>query len=91
MVWPFSRPALAAAALFSFTLAWTEFLFAATFISSEAKATLPMGLAQMIFGDVLPWGQLAAAVLIIAVPVLALDAVGQRFMLAGLTAGALKG
>ncbi|MFH1085842.1 MAG: ABC transporter permease subunit [Chloroflexota bacterium] len=91
VVLPLSRPALAAAALFSVTLAWSEFLFAMTFIASEAKMTLPMGLAQMIFGDVAPWGQLSAAVLIIAVPVLALYAVGQRFMLAGLTAGAVKG
>ena len=45
----------------------------------------------MIIGDVLPWGELCAAALIMAIPVLTLYSVGQRFMVAGLTAGAVKG
>jgi len=60
-------------------------------IHSETKMTIPVGLAQMIIGDVLPWGELCAAALIMAVPVLALYTIGQRFMVAGLTAGAIKG
>ncbi len=53
--------------------------------------TIPVGLSQMIIGDVLPWGQLSAAALLMAVPVLILYMFGQRFMVAGLTAGAVKG
>ncbi len=45
----------------------------------------------MIIGDVLPWGELSAAAVLIAIPVLILYMVGQRFMVAGLTAGAVKG
>jgi multiple sugar transport system permease protein len=45
----------------------------------------------MIIGDVLPWGELMAAALLMAIPVVALYVAGQRFMVAGLTAGAVKG
>jgi multiple sugar transport system permease protein len=73
------------------TQAWSEFLFAYVIIHSESKMTVPVGLAQMIIGDVLPWGELCAAAILIAIPVLAFYIIGQRFMVAGLTAGAVKG
>ena len=91
VVLPLVKPALLAAVLFGVTQAWSEFLFAYVMIQSESKMTIPVGLAQMIIGDVLPWGELCAAALIMAIPVLTLYSVGQRFMVAGLTAGAVKG
>jgi len=91
VVLPLTKPALLAVALFGVTQAWSEFLFAYVFIQSESKMTIPVGLAQMIIGDVLPWGELSAAALLMAVPVLILYSLGQRFMVAGLTAGAVKG
>jgi multiple sugar transport system permease protein len=91
VVLPLTKPALLAVALFGVTQAWSEFLFAYVMIQSESKMTVPVGLAQMIIGDVLPWGELCAAALIMAIPVLTLYSLGQRFMVAGLTAGAVKG
>jgi multiple sugar transport system permease protein len=91
VVLPLTKPALLAVALFGVTQAWSEFLFAYVMIHSESRMTIPVGLAQMIIGDVLPWGELCAAALIMAIPVLALYSLGQRFMVAGLTAGAVKG
>lgn len=91
VVLPLTKPALLAVLLFGVTQAWNEFIFAFTFIYSESKMTLPVGLGQMIIGDVLPWGELAAAALLMAVPVFILYTVGQRFMVEGLTAGAVKG
>lgn len=91
VVLPLTKPALMAVALFGVTQAWSEFLFAYVMIHSESRMTLPVGLAQMIIGDVLPWGELCAAALIMAIPVLTLYSLGQRFMVAGLTAGAVKG
>jgi multiple sugar transport system permease protein len=88
---PLTAPALLAMTLFAFTNAWKEFLFAFVFISSERLMTLPVGLAQTIFGDVYPWGMLMAASLIISVPVVIFYMYGQRFMVAGLTAGSVKG
>jgi multiple sugar transport system permease protein len=89
VILPLTR--LLAVALFGITQAWSEFLFAYVMIQSASKMTVPVGLAQMIIGDVLPWGELTAAALIMSVPVLILYTVGQRFMVAGLTAGAVKG
>jgi len=91
VVLPLTKPALMAVMMFGVTQAWSEFLFAYVMIFSESKMTLPVGLAQMIIGDVLPWGELSAAALIMAVPVLTLYSLGQRYMVAGLTAGAVKG
>jgi len=91
VVLPLTRPALMAVAMFGVTQAWSEFLFAYVIIHSESKMTVPVGLAQMIIGDVLPWGELCAAAILISIPVLAFYIIGQRFMVAGLTAGAVKG
>lgn len=91
VVMPLTKPALLAVALFGVTQAWSEFLFAYVMIHSESKMTIPVGLSQMIIGDVLPWGELSAAALIMAIPVLTLYMLGQRFMVSGLTAGAIKG
>ncbi|MCC6167096.1 MAG: ABC transporter permease subunit [Caldilineaceae bacterium] len=91
VVLPLAAPALMAAALFAVTQAWKEFIFAYVLLSKERLYTLSVGLAQMIIGDVLPWGELMAAAILMAIPVIALYMVGQKFMVAGLTAGAVKG
>ena len=86
---PLTAPALLAVTLFSFTAAWKEFLYAFVFISSDRLMTLPVGLAQKIFGDIYPWGLLMAASLVISLPVVIFYMYGQRFMIAGLTAGSV--
>jgi len=91
VILPLATPALMACALFSITLAWKEFLFAFVFISKERFYTLSVGLAGMIIGDVLPWGELMAAALLMAIPVVIIYALGNRFMVSGLTSGAVKG
>ncbi|GAB4567506.1 MAG: ABC transporter permease subunit [Anaerolineae bacterium] len=88
---PLTAPALLAVTLFSFTSAWKEFLFAFVFITSERLMTLPVGLAQTIYGDIYPWGLLMAASMLISLPVVIFYIYGQRFMIAGLTAGSVKG
>jgi multiple sugar transport system permease protein len=91
VVLPLIRPALLAVAMFSVTQAWNEFLYAYTFLRSSEVFTLPVGLAQQIIGDVQPWGVLMAASLLTALPVVIIYMLGQRFMVAGLTAGSVKG
>jgi multiple sugar transport system permease protein len=91
VVLPLILPALLAVAMFSITQAWNEFLYAKTFLRSEEVLTLPVGLGQLIAGDVQPWGELMAASLLTALPVVIIYMLGQKFMLAGLTAGSVKG
>jgi multiple sugar transport system permease protein len=78
-------------ALFIFTNAWNEFLFAFLFVSKANLKTWPVGPQGMILGDVIPWGQLMAASIIMAVPVVILYGYAQRFLVEGLTAGSVKG
>jgi multiple sugar transport system permease protein len=91
IVLPLAKPGLLAVALFTLTNAWNEFLFAFVFITRDEYKTLPVGMQSMIFGDVVPQGQLAAASLLISIPVVLMYAFGQRFLTEGLTAGAVKG
>ncbi|MCC7371852.1 MAG: ABC transporter permease subunit [Chloroflexi bacterium] len=91
VVLPLVRPALLAVTMFSVTQAWNEFLYAYMFLRSSEVFTLPVGLAQLIVGDVQPWGVLMAASLLTAGPVVVIYMLGQRFMVAGLTAGSVKG
>ncbi|MGW4058100.1 ABC transporter permease [Amycolatopsis sp. NPDC004747] len=91
IVLPLAKPGLLAVALFTLTNAWNEFLFAFVFITKDENKTLPVGMQSMIFGDVVPQGQLAAASLLVSVPVVLMYAFGQRFLTEGLTAGAVKG
>ncbi len=91
VVLPLVRPALLAVALFSFTASWNEFLYAFTFLRTGSLFTLPVGLSLLIVGDIQPWGLLMAASLVTAVPVALVYMLGQRLMVAGLTAGSVKG
>ena len=91
IVLPLTKPALMAIFLFGVTSAWHEYLFAYVLITRESLMTLPVGLGQMIIGDVLPWGELTGASFLMAIPVFLIYTLGQRFMVQGLTAGAVKG
>jgi multiple sugar transport system permease protein len=91
VVLPLVRPALLAVAMFAVTQSWNEFLYAQTFLRSTQVFTLPVGLGQLTVADVQPWGELMSASLLTALPVIVLYMLGQRFMIAGLTAGSVKG
>ena len=88
---PLAMPGLLAVTLIAFTNAWNEFLYAFVFITSESLRTLPIGLLSLVVGDILPWGQLMAASLLMAIPVVVLYIYAQRYLVEGLTIGAVKG
>ena len=88
---PLSAPGLVASAIFSFTLAWNEFLLALVFTVDQRTMTVPIRLAMMVVGDQYIWGQLMAGAVLASVPVAILYFVGQRFVVQGLAAGSVKG
>ena len=88
---PLAAPGMVAAAIFTFTLAWNEFLFALVFCNSASCRTLPVGLAGLVRGDIYLWGPMMAGSTMAAIPVMLLYVIGQRFVVAGLGAGAVKG
>ena len=91
IVLPLTLPALLAVALFSVTSAWNEFLLAFVLVSPESARTLPVGLGNMVVGDIFPFGQMFAASVMTAIPVTIIYMTAQRYMVAGLTAGSVKG
>jgi multiple sugar transport system permease protein len=91
IVVPLALPALAVIALFTFTLAWNEFLFAMLLIGRDSQKTLPVGLSDFVKGDVFQWGPLMAASLMASVPPVAIYLLAQRWVVSGLSGGALKG
>lgn len=88
---PLAAPGMVAAAIFTFTLAWNEFLFALVLCSSNSCRTLPIGLASLVRGDIYLWGPMMAGSVMAAIPVMILYMTAQRFVVAGLAAGAVKG
>jgi ABC-type glycerol-3-phosphate transport system permease component len=88
---PMAAPGLVAAAVFTFTLAWNEFLFALVFITSDSFRTLPVGLAGLIRGDIYLWGPMMAGSVLAAIPVMVLYTLANRMLVQGLAAGAVKG
>lgn len=91
IVLPLARPALAVTALFSFMQAWNEFILAATLINDEARFTLPVALQRYVGEYKTDWGHFAAGALFISAPVMALFFALQKYLVGGLTAGAVKG
>ena len=91
IVLPLSRPAIAVTALFSFMTAWNEFILAGTFMTDEQSYTLPVLLHHYIGEYHAEWGHFAAGAILTSLPVMVLFYVLQRFLVGGLTAGAVKG
>jgi trehalose/maltose transport system permease protein len=90
---PLLWPALATTGLLAFITAWNEFMFAITFTLSNPRRTVPVAIA-LISGAShfeLPWGRVMAASVIVTVPLVVLVLIFQRRIVAGLTAGAVKG
>jgi multiple sugar transport system permease protein len=91
VVLPLTAPGLIAVSVFTFTGAWNELLLALIFITSPDKRTVPVAVSYLITGDVFRWGLIMAGSVAAAVPVMVLYYLGQRFVVQGLAAGAVKG
>jgi trehalose/maltose transport system permease protein len=90
---PLLWPALVTTGLLAFIGAWNEFLYALTFTSSETQRTVPVaiGLLSGASPQEVPWGPIMAASVIVTVPLILLVLIFQRKIVAGLTAGGVKG
>jgi trehalose/maltose transport system permease protein len=92
---PLVAPGLVTAGLLAFIAAWNEFLYALSFTQSVDKRTVPVAITQFTgkSGSTyqIPWGQIMAATVVVTMPLIVATLVLQRRILAGLTAGAIKG
>jgi glycerol transport system permease protein len=86
---PLAAPGLATAAILSWVFAWNEYLFAATLTSVDAR-TITTGLAEFVTVTGTNWGEMAAVAVLTLVPSLVFVSFVQRYIVIGLTFGAVK-
>jgi multiple sugar transport system permease protein len=86
---PIARPGIVVAFILSVIFSWNNFVFGIVLASRETR-TLPVAVYNMLSFEQVSWGPLAAAALIVTLPVLVLTMFAQRQIIAGLTAGAVK-
>lgn len=91
IILPMALPGIFTAGIFCFTACWTEFLMALTFNSANQYRTIPVGIAE--FGTVftVPYGTIFAASTVAVVPIGILVFIFRKFVISGLTSGAVKG
>jgi multiple sugar transport system permease protein len=90
IVLPLSAPALVTTGLLAFIAAWNEFMFALAFTSNIEHQTIPVGIANFTNLYYVPWGDIAAASIVVTVPLILLVLFFQRHIIEGLTQGAVK-
>ena len=90
IIFPLAIPGVVTAAIMVFIYSWNEFLFALSFTTTYATRTIPVGIALFPGVHEVPWGDIAAASVIVTVPLIILVVVFQRRIVAGLTAGSVK-
>ena len=91
IVLPLTLPGIAATLGFVFTAAWSELLFALMLNSSTSVATFPVGLLTFVSKFSVDFGQMMAAGVLALIPVCCFFFLIQRYLVQGLTAGAVKG
>jgi N,N'-diacetylchitobiose transport system permease protein len=91
VVFPLLAPGMVATSVFAFVTAWNEFLYAFVFMTDETRYTLPVWLSSFRTAFGTDWGATMAASAMFTIPVLVFFLVVQRRLVAGLTAGAVKG
>lgn len=92
---PLIAPGLVTTGLLAFISAWNEYLYALSFIQSPNHYTVPLAITSFVSktgsGFAVPWGQIMAATVIITLPLIMMVLLLQKRIIAGLTAGAVKG
>lgn len=91
VVVPVMTPGIVAAFIFNFVNCWNELFLSATLINSETNRTIPAALNAFISSFNIEWGPMSAAAVLAIVPTMVMFAFASRWIVAGLTSGAVKG
>jgi len=91
VVLPLTAPGLAATAVFCLIVAWNEFLFALVLAQTDRAMTLPVGIAAQVTQFEIRWGAMSAAGVLAMIPILVFAFAVQRYLVRGLSLGAVKG
>lgn len=87
---PLTGPGVLTCSILSFVFSWNNFMFAVVLTGSRTR-TLPIAIFNFLSYSQINWGGLMAAAVVITLPILAIALVAQRYIIQGLTAGAVKG
>jgi multiple sugar transport system permease protein len=87
---PIAKPGIVVSLILSVIFSWNNFVFGVVLAGRDTR-TLPVAVYNMLSFEQVSWGPLAAAALVVTLPVLILTVLAQRQIVAGLTAGAVKG
>jgi len=92
IILPLSKPAIASCVILLFLETWNEFIFALVFLQNPQIQTIPVAIAKIAGGKyIVPLGTYGASIMITVIPVLIVFVIFQRWFIAGMTMGALKG
>lgn len=91
VIMPLALPGVVATGIFTFILAWNDYIFARVLLSADELKTLPVGIADLYNASVVDWGMIMAAGLLVLTPVLGVFVFVQRYMIAGWGTGGIKG
>jgi multiple sugar transport system permease protein len=91
IVIPLAKPSLVTAVTFSLAEIWREYLYAYIFISSDKLKMVQVGVASLRIGDTMLWGMIMAGAVISTIPPVLLYMFLQKYIVEGMTAGAVKG
>jgi ABC-type glycerol-3-phosphate transport system permease component len=91
IVLPLALPGIIATSIFTFILAWNDYIFTRILISSDDLKTLPVGVQDLFHAALTDWGLIMAAAMMITIPALLFFVTVQRYLIRGWGAGAVKG
>ena len=91
IVLPLSLPGLAATTIFALINCWNEFILPLTLINSQSQWVMSVGLSSFIGEYLIPWNQIAAAAIVMVLPIVVAFAFLQQYLISGLASGGVKG
>ena len=91
IIFPLAAPGIFTTAIIAFITAWNEFMFALILVTKDAMRTVPVAISMFPGQYTVPWGDMAAASVIATVPIVLVVLLCQKWIVSGLTSGAVKG
>jgi len=91
IILPLALPGIIATSIFTFILAWNDFIFARILIAADELKTLPVGVQDLFHSALTDWGLIMGAAMMITIPALLFFVTVQRYLIRGCGAGAVKG
>lgn len=88
---PLALPGVIAVSIFTFIVAWNDYLFVRVLIGRDELKTLPVGIQDLYESTITDWGMVMAAGVMITIPALIFFVTVQRYLIAGWGAGGVKG